>query len=115
VRGYLTEFRPAGLDRYDAAEPGTATVVELHPHGKHDDARKTTQPNSVKTIEAWYSTNYGTSWHLLHVQHAGGRWSAKVPNEKPGYISLRARITDTHHGYCTTTVIRAYSVGPTHG
>ncbi len=108
VRAFLARFLPLGLDRFNAASDGR-TSVELRPTASRRDRGDASRRNSVRDMHAWYSYD-GRTWHAVRVVHAGGHWHASVPNPASGYVSLRARIDDTHGGWATTTVIRAYAV-----
>ena len=110
VADYVTLFRPAGLDRTNAAA-GPRTTVALRLVRSRPDAKDVERlPDRVKAVHAWYSTDAGRTWHAVRVVHSGGHWRVSVPNPSAGYVSLRSRVDDTRGGWATTTVIRAYAV-----
>jgi hypothetical protein len=112
VRVYLTRFRPAGLNRDDQARPGANTTVALTPQRDQpaDDDLTGRLADSVKTVQAWASTDRGRTWRVVRVRHAHGAWTAIVHDPRSGTVSLRSRITDTHGDTAMTSIIDAYGV-----
>jgi hypothetical protein len=111
VYGYLTQFRPAGLDSDNRAKPSTTTSVGLGMQRLRSDTSVRVPSDSVRTVHAWASTNGGHTWHAVPVTHAGGHWTAHVANPGAGFVSLRSTVTDSHGSSSTTTVVRAYAIG----
>ena len=65
---------------------------------------------TVKTITAWASYDGGTTWHAVTVTHSGSSWTAAVPNNTAGTVSLRDTVTDTKGNSSTVTIYSAYAV-----
>jgi hypothetical protein len=111
IRGYVTQFRPVGLDTANRAQAGTTTTVTLVPQRqKPTDPAVRQLSDSVRRVRAWASADGGRTWQAVPVRKAGRGWSAVVRNGQPGYVSLRCTVTDSHADTSTTTVIRAYAV-----
>jgi hypothetical protein len=111
IPDYLTRFTPAGLSTHEQAKPGSSTTVALTPQRSKPIYAGETQPSdAVAKVQAWYSTNGGSTWHAVSVKHTGTSWSVAVKNPKTGAVSLRSEVTDTHGDTATTTVIRAYGI-----
>lgn len=110
VRDFVTRFVPASLDATNRTD-ARVTTVWLQPLRGPSDANGARLPDRVRRVRAWASADGGRTWRAVHVVHTGGRWRAAVPNPHSGYVALRARIDDTHGGWATTTVYRAYRVG----
>jgi len=112
IRAYLTRFSPAGLNASDQAAPGAHTTValDLQRPASNDDLVHQLS-DSVKKVQAWYSTDGGRSWHAVPVRLSGGAWSTSVPDPAAGLVSLRSEVTDSHGDTTTTTVVNAYAVG----
>jgi hypothetical protein len=112
IRAYLTRFSPAGLNGADQAAPGAHTTVglDLQRPAPNDDMVHQLS-DSVKQVQAWYSTDGGRSWHAVPVRFSRGAWSASVPDPAAGLVSLRSEVTDSHGDTTTTTVVNAYAVG----
>ncbi|WP_328914894.1 MULTISPECIES: hypothetical protein [unclassified Streptomyces] len=112
IRAYLTRFTPAGLSSYNRAKPGSTTTVALGmQRNKPQDHLVHRLSDSVKKVQAWYSTDAGKTWHTAKVKHSGGAWSTAVHNPKSGRVSLRSKVTDSHSDTATTTVLNAYAIG----
>ncbi|GAA1277674.1 hypothetical protein Psi02_78880 [Planotetraspora silvatica] len=107
---FLTRFVPSGLNQSNRAKPRSSTPVRLvldrvDPHNGtpfHSD--------TAKTVQAWYSTSDGKTWHALHVTHTNSEWATAVPNPASGTISLNVKVTDAAGNSSKTIVNRAYSV-----
>jgi hypothetical protein len=109
IRDYVPRFVPVGLDSANAAS-GARTTVELFARRPRPDGGNVERwADSVMSVHAWYSHD-GRTWHPVRVVRTGGHWRATVPNPASGYVSLRARIDDTHGDWSTSSVIRAYAV-----
>lgn len=112
IRAYLTRFTPAGLSSYNRAKPGSTTTVALGmQRAKPNDDLVHRLSDSVKKVQAWYSTDAGKTWHTAKVKHSGSAWSLAVHNPKSGTVSLRSKVTDSHSDTATTTVLNAYAIG----
>ena len=110
VRAFVTRFVPASLDAANRTG-ARATWVWLRPLRGPSDANAPRLPDRVRRVRAWASGDGGRTWRAVQVVHAGGRWRANVPNPRSGFVALRATVDDTHGGWATTTVYRAYRVG----
>lgn len=100
-------YSPEGLDDFNRAEPGATTRlpvwVERNPGAAEAEVRE---------IRLEMSADDGATWRAVPVERAGSRWIAQVSNPAgPGFVSLRATVTDTAGAGVTQTVIRAYAVG----
>ncbi|MFI7704208.1 S8 family serine peptidase [Nonomuraea sp. NPDC049480] len=100
-------YRPAGLDDSNRAEPGTTTRlplwIERNPGSPKAEAR---------SVRLEMSTDDGTSWRRVPVHRTGSGWTAVLPNPRTaGFVSLRAKVTDTAGAGVTQTIIRAYAAG----
>lgn len=112
IRAYLTRFSPAGLNAQDRAAAGAQTTVRLDLQRPAPGDQLVHQlSDSVKKVQAWYSTDGGRSWHAVPVRLSGGAWSTSVPDPAAGLVSLRSEVTDSHGDTTTTTVVNAYAVG----
>ena len=111
VPDYLTRFTPAGLNTHEQAKPSSTTTVALTPQRtKPIDTAETQPSDAVAKVQAWYSTDGGSTWHSVSVKHTGTSWSAAVKNPKTGAVSLRSEVTDAQGDTATTTVVRAYGI-----
>lgn len=112
IRGYLTRFSAAGLNSRNQAAPGTRTTVTLglaRPTPNDDLVHQLS--DSVKKVQAWYSTDGGKTWHPAAVKYAGGAaWTTVVTAPAAGRVSLRSEVTDSHGDTTTTTVANVYAV-----
>lgn len=110
VRGYLTQFLPAGLGPRDAAAPGSHTTVflRLRRDKPNSDYRQPT--DAVSAVSVWWSGNQGQTWHRLPVTHRHGHRVMIVPNPASGAVSLRATVIDSHGNSSRTTVIDGYAI-----
>ncbi|WP_214410736.1 S8 family serine peptidase [Sphaerisporangium fuscum] len=99
-------YAPEGLDGANRATPGSLTRmpfwIERNP-GAPEAA-----PRSIK-LEM--STDDATTWRKVPVVPAGSGWAALLANPRtPGFVSLRATVTDAAGDGVTQTVTRAYAV-----
>ncbi|MFE3452296.1 S8 family serine peptidase [Nonomuraea sp. NPDC059194] len=100
-------YAPAGLDDFNRAKPGTTSrlpvSVERNPGSPQAE---------VKSLRLEMSTDDGAHWRRIPAVRTGSGWTAVVPNPRtPGYVSLRAVVTDTAGAGVTQTITRAYAVG----
>lgn len=103
IGGYVTRFVPHGLSMANRARTKTTTVaLKLLRPGTDRD---------VKTVSVWMSTNSGRSWHTVRVRHLNGKWWVTITNPAAGYVSLRAKVLDTHGNAATSQITRAYAIG----
>lgn len=112
ARGYLTLFRPQGLTSRNLAHPASTTTVLLplqRQRPSEGDVRQL--PDAVHSVRLWYSVDGGAHWHSATVHRSGSSYAAAIRNPKSGYVGLKSTVTDTHGGYTTTTVLRAYGIG----
>jgi hypothetical protein len=107
---FLTRFIPSGLDHFNHAKPHSTTPVRLLLDRADPHNGAPFHADTAKTVQAWYSTNDGKTWHALHVTHTSTGWSTAVPNPASGSISLTAKVTDAAGNSAKTTVNRAYAV-----
>jgi hypothetical protein len=113
LRGYLPRMTPTRLGDNNRAAPGSRTTVQLwlQRRRSNDPTLYHQQTDQVRTVQVFYSTNSGRSWHrALNVRHHGTSGSAVVPNPRTGYVSLRTTVVDTHGDTATATIIRAYAI-----
>lgn len=66
--------------------------------------------DSVKSVQAWYTTDGGATWHAATAKPSGGNWTIAVHNPASGRVGLRSTVTDTHGDSSTTTVYNAYAM-----
>jgi hypothetical protein len=111
IRGYLTRFSPAGLNFLNQVAPGSHTTVTLglnRPTPNDDLVHQLS--DSVKRVQAWYSTDGGRTWHSVAVKHSGSSWTTVVTAPVSGRVSLRSEVTGSAGDITTTTVDNAYAV-----
>ncbi|WP_042369014.1 hypothetical protein [Streptacidiphilus neutrinimicus] len=108
---YLTTFVPAGLNMRDQAAPSSSTDVALWLDHQGGDQSIADHRGTVRSVQAWASSDGGVTWHAVQVRHVGGNWTAVVPDPASGAVSLRSTVTDTDGSSATTTVYRAYGIG----
>ena len=112
VRGYVTGFRPVGLNANGQARANSVTELGLSLlRAKPDEASVRQLSDGVKRVQVWVSDNAGRTWRTVAVSHRGSKWTAKVRNGAGGYVSVRSTVTDIHGSSSTTTVVRAWRVG----
>ncbi len=108
---YLTRFAPTGLELQNAAKPGSTTNVNLTlDRKKQGDVKLGTAPK-VKTMTAWASYDNGNTWKKTTLKKSGSKWIATVKNPSSGYVTLRAKVTDTKGNSSDITIYRAYKIG----
>jgi len=108
---YLTRFAPTGLNLQNAAKPGSTTNVNLTlDRKKQGDVKLGTAPK-VKTMTAWASYDNGNTWKKTTLKKSGSKWIATVKNPSSGYVTLRAKVTDTKGNSSDITIYRAYKIG----
>ncbi|MFI2202083.1 hypothetical protein ACH47Z_15180 [Streptomyces sp. NPDC020192] len=111
IRDYITRFWPNALDSRNQAAPGSTTTVVLGMQRTGtDDSTIQQLSDSVKSVQAWYTTDNGTTWHATAAKLSGGKWTIAVHNPASGRVGLRSTVTDTHGDSATTTVYNAYAV-----
>jgi hypothetical protein len=112
IRDYITRFSPEALNSRNQAASGSTTTVDLgmQRNGTGDGTVRQL-PDSVKSVQAWYTTDNGTTWHATAARLSGGKWTIAVHNPASGRVGLRSTVTDTHGDSSTTTVYNAYAVG----
>jgi hypothetical protein len=111
IRDYITRFSPGALNSRNQATPGSTTTVVLGmQRNGTDDSTVQQLPDAVKSVQAWYTTDNGTTWHAATAKLSGGKWTMAVHNPASGRVGLRSTVTDTHGDSATTTVYNAYAV-----
>ncbi|MEV6861016.1 S8 family serine peptidase [Streptosporangium subroseum] len=100
-------YAPDGLDDLNHAKPGSRTRLPMWIE-RNPGAPKAV----VKSVRLEMSSDDGASWHRIPVVPAASGWTATMPNPRtPGFVSLRATVTDTSGAGLTQTITRAYAVG----
>ncbi|MER6582059.1 S8 family serine peptidase [Nonomuraea sp. NPDC001023] len=100
-------YAPQGLDDGNRAEPGSRTTVPIRVE-RAPGARAA----AVSSITLEASADDGRTWRPVRVLATGSGWTARLDNPTtPGYVSLRATVTDQAGDGVTQTVTRAYAVG----
>ncbi|WP_103964147.1 hypothetical protein [Nonomuraea solani] len=62
------------------------------------------------TLEA--SFDDGANWRPVRLTHAGSGGTARIAHPAaPGFVSLRAKVTDAAGDRVTQTITRAYAIG----
>ncbi|MGA3527017.1 hypothetical protein [Melissospora conviva] len=107
---YLTRFTPAGLNLQNAAGPGSSTDVTLTLERQSQNGVKAGTAPKVKTMTAWASYDNGATWKKTTLKKSGSKWVATVKNPKSGYVTLRAKVTDTKGNSSDITIYRAYKI-----
>ena len=64
----------------------------------------------MRSVRLQYTVDAGAHWHAATVHRSGSSYSAVIANPRSGYVGLKSTVTDTHGGYTTTTVLRAYGI-----
>ncbi|MFB9209141.1 S8 family serine peptidase [Nonomuraea spiralis] len=100
-------YTPQDLDDDNRAKPGSRTTVPIRVERAPGAARA-----AVSSIKLEASADDGRTWRPVRVQATRSGWTARLDNPTtPGYVSLRATVTDKAGNGVTQTVTRAYSVG----
>ncbi|MFD1936048.1 S8 family serine peptidase [Nonomuraea mangrovi] len=100
-------YAPAGLDDSNRAKPGSLTPLPMWTERNPGSAKA-----EVKSVRLEMSSDDGTTWRRIPVVRTGQGWTAVVPNPRtPGFVSLRAVVTDAAGAGLTQTITRAYAVG----
>lgn len=85
------------------------------PSGESSDrssAQTVTQSSSRSSIRLEMSVDDGAHWRQVPVIRTGPDWTAAVPNPRtPGFVSLRATVTNSSGTTLTQTITRAYAIG----
>ncbi|MFF4988194.1 S8 family serine peptidase [Streptosporangium saharense] len=89
------------------------------PSGESSDgssAQTVAQPSSRSSgrpsIRLEMSVDDGAHWRQVPVIRTGSNWTAMVPNPRtPGFVSLRATVTNPSGTNLTQTITRAYAIG----
>lgn len=101
----VLRYAPQGLDYLNRARAGTATRLpiwmERQPGSADDQAR---------TLKIQVSYDDGRTWRPLTTTATGKGWTAQVQNPAPGFVSLRATMTDKAGNSVTQTIHRAYAI-----
>ncbi|WP_432933113.1 hypothetical protein ACQPZZ_16925 [Microbispora sp. CA-135349] len=100
-------YAPQGLDDANRAKPGSQTTVPIWVE-RAPGARGA----AVSSITLETSADDGRTWRPVRVRATRSGWTARLGNPAaPGYVSLRATVTDKAGNGVTQTVTRAYAVG----
>ncbi len=100
-------YAPQDLDNANRAKPGSRTTVPIWVE-RAPGARRA----AVSSIKLETSADDGKTWRPVRVQATRSGWTARLGNPAaPGYVSLRATVTDKAGNGVTQTVTRAYAVG----
>ncbi|MEV0148684.1 MULTISPECIES: S8 family serine peptidase [unclassified Nonomuraea] len=100
-------YLPEGLDDHNRARPGSTTVIPVSL--QRNPGAPGARPTSI-TLEA--SFDDGTTWRPVRLTRSGSGWTARVANPAaPGFVSLRAKVTDAAGDRVTQTITRAYAIG----
>ncbi|MFI7538510.1 S8 family serine peptidase [Streptosporangium sp. NPDC049376] len=68
--------------------------------------------SSRTSIRLEMSVDDGAHWRRIPVIRTGSGWTSMVPNPRtPGFVSLRATVTDPSGTDLTQTITRAYAIG----
>ncbi|MFD7677779.1 hypothetical protein [Streptomyces sp. NPDC060187] len=108
--GVLSRFLIGGLDTYGRAKPNSTTPVGLFMDRADPHNGTPYKADTAKTVQAWYSTDNGKTWHGLPVTHTGSTWSTNVPNPAEAKVSLSAKVTDAAGNSVQTYSNQAYAV-----
>ncbi|MFI9595506.1 hypothetical protein [Nonomuraea sp. NPDC052265] len=64
------------------------------------------------TITLETSFDDGANWRPVRLTRVGSGWKARIANpDAPGFVSLRAGVTDAAGDRVTQTITRAYAIG----
>ncbi|SEG36837.1 hypothetical protein SAMN05444920_102739 [Nonomuraea solani] len=100
-------YAPEGLDDFNRAKPGGTTRVPLWVERNPGSDKA-----GVRSVRLEMSTDDGAHWQRVPVVRAGSGWTSVLPNPgTAGFVSLRAKVTDTRGAGVTQTITRAYAVG----
>jgi hypothetical protein len=99
-----------GLDGANRAQHDSTTDVALIPDHTMQGPDVPFHPDTAKSIQAWASTDGGTTWQSIVVKHTATGWTTSVPNPAAGTVSLRARVLDANGNSSTVTIYRAYVI-----
>ncbi|MEV4249714.1 S8 family serine peptidase [Streptosporangium canum] len=100
-------YSPAGLDESNRAKPGSVTRLPLWIERNPGSTGAETE-----SVQVEMSIDDGAKWRRIPIVRTGSGWTAALPNPRtPGFVSLRAVVTDTAGNGLTQTITRAYAVG----
>ena len=100
-------YAPPGSTTSNRAKPGSVTRLPLW-----IERNPGAPPGRRRSVRLEMSIDDGTSWRRVPVARTGSGWTAVLPNPRtPGFVSLRAVVTDTAGTGLTQTITRAYAVG----
>ncbi|NUW37412.1 S8 family serine peptidase [Nonomuraea sp. SMC257] len=100
-------YLPEGLDDHNRAKPGSTTVIPVSL--QRNPGAPAARATSI-TVET--SFDDGASWRPVRLVRSGSGWTARVANPAaPGFVSLRAKVTDAAGDQVTQTITRAYAIG----
>ncbi|MDI5963264.1 hypothetical protein [Streptantibioticus silvisoli] len=109
-QGYITRLYPTGLDRHNAASPGTTTPVTVYLTRKDGYGEKYAA-ETAKSVAVYASFDSGKTWHAVSARRSGAHWLADVKEPSAaGAVALRTVVTDTKGVASTQTIYRAYTV-----
>ncbi|MBN6056147.1 S8 family serine peptidase, partial [Nonomuraea sp. RK-328] len=100
-------YAPEGLDDNNRAKPGSTTVIPVSLQRNPGAPRA-----HVTSITLEASFDDGASWRPVRLVRSGSGWTARLANPAaPGFVSLRAKVTDAAGDRVTQTITRAYAIG----
>jgi hypothetical protein len=101
----VIRYTPQGLNDHNSAHAGTTTQIPL----QIERPTGITTPITALTVET--STDDGSTWQPTTLTPTAGGWTAQVTNPaNPGFVSLRATVTDSDGNNAVETITRAYQV-----
>ncbi|MFI9559254.1 S8 family peptidase [Nonomuraea endophytica] len=99
-------YSPEGLDTSNRAKAGGVTRLPLRVERNPGSASA-----KVVSIRLEMSADEGANWRPVPVIRIGRDWRAVLTNPSaPGFVSLRAAVTDSAGDTLTQTILRAYAV-----
>ena len=107
---HLVRFAAAGLDTQNRAKAGSTTSIQLKLQRQQQEAAAPLARSTVRTVTAQVSYDNGKTWKNVTVKKSDGKWFVAVKNPKAGYVTLRAKVTDTKGNASQITVYRAYRI-----
>ncbi|MDR8414168.1 S8 family serine peptidase [Nonomuraea sp. 3-1Str] len=100
-------YLPEGLDDHNHAKPGSTTVIPVRL--QRNPGAPAARVTSI-TVET--SFDDGATWRPVRPARSGSGWTVRVANPAaPGFVSLRAQVTDAAGDRVTQTITRAYAIG----
>ncbi|MEU1393176.1 MULTISPECIES: S8 family serine peptidase [unclassified Nonomuraea] len=99
-------YAPEGLDDHNRARRGSTTVVPVSLH--RNPGASAPRATSITLEESF---DDGANWRPVRLTRTGSGWTARIANpDAPGFVSLRAKVTDAAGDRVTQTITRAYAI-----